>query len=160
MKSDYIRRFLMLSALALALPASSVMAAPEEPVGRGGQGCDMGRMEPGAGHGMGFAGHGLHRLGLTAEQQKQLRLLQDAQEDAIRPLMRSLREERIALRDLTVSDSYDAKKAAEISGRIGQLHGKLALIMAEGRGKMLASLTPEQKAKFKELPMMRRHRRD
>ncbi|WP_018608296.1 Spy/CpxP family protein refolding chaperone [Uliginosibacterium gangwonense] len=143
-----IRRFLMVSSLALALPVSSAMAAAPS-------------------HGdadtMQMAGRSMHagmehhyfamlrKLDLSAEQQKQLRLLRDAQSDALRPIERNLREEHIALRDVASADSYDAKKAAEISERIGRLHGQMALSLVEGHRKVLDVLTPEQRAKLNTL---------
>ncbi len=150
-----VRRFLMLSALALALPAGSAMAQPGG-MGRGHQQCGSSEMARETGQGRMF-GPMLRQLGLNAEQQKQLRLQRDAEQDANRTLMRELREERIALHELTAADQYDAKKAAEISERIGRLHGKLALSMAEGQRKMLALLTPEQRARIKDMPVRPHH---
>lgn len=143
-----IRRFLMVSSLALALPVTSAMAAGPE---HG----DARAMHMGAESMRGGMEHHyfamLRKLDLSAEQQKQLRLLRDAQSDALRPIERNLREEHIALRDVASADSYDAKKAAEISERIGRLHGKMALSLVEGHRKVLDVLTPEQRAKLNTL---------
>lgn len=157
MKSNLIvRRFLMLSALALALPAGSVMAQPGGMGERGHPQCGSSEMAREMGQGRKF-GPMLRQLDLSAEQQKQFRLQRDAEQDANRTLMRELREERIALHQLAAAEQYDAKKAAEISERIGRLHAKLALSMAEGQRKMLALLTPEQRAKIKDMPLRPHH---
>lgn len=144
-----LRRFLLVSALALTLPVGSAIA--QTPMMGDGGGRRVG------GHEMGDDMRHEHavmfrKLDLSADQQKQLRLLRDAQQDTTRPLMRSLREERIALQALAASDQYDAKKAGDMSEKIGRLHGQLALAMAEGHRKMLAILTPEQRAKIKDFP--------
>lgn len=149
-----VSRFLIVSACALLLPAGNAMA---QTAPRGEDGPNHMRHEMGQGMHHGAASM-LRRLGLSADQQKQFRLLHDSQQDAMRPLMRSLREERISLRELVSSDQYDTKKASEISEKIGQLHGKLALAMAEGHRKMLALLTPEQREKAKNLPFGRSER--
>jgi len=144
-----IRRFLMVSSLALALPVTSAMAAAPEHGD-----ADTMPMAARSMHGGGMEHHYfamLRKLDLSAEQQKQLRLLRDAQSDALRPIERNLREEHIALRDVASADSYDAKKAAEISERIGRLHGQMALSLVEGHRKVLDVLTPEQRAKLNTL---------
>jgi len=145
-----LHRFLLISAVALSLPVGTAMAQSSM------MGAD-GHQRMASGHGMDGGMQRDHiaafrRLDLSAEQQKQLRLLRDAQQDTTRPIMRGLREERIALHELVSSDQYESKKAGEIAEKIGRLNGQLALAMAEGRRKMLAMLTPDQRAKLKDLP--------
>lgn len=141
MKTDrsIFRSFILTSALLLAMPLSAQAFG-------GGHGRH-------GGHGAGMMADGprmmLRSLDLTDAQQKQLRDLRDQHQDATLATRRALRDERIALRDLMRADKYDAERAGQVSERIGKLQGQLLKARADGHGKMLSILTPEQRATLK-----------
>jgi len=146
-----LRRFLFVSALALAVPAGSAFAQSLPADGGSASAHQMGEHSWGDSERHGHDNM-MRKLNLSADQQKQIRLLRDAQQDAIRPLVRDLREQRISLRELVSADQYDAKKAGEISEKIGKLQGQLVLAATEGHRKVLDVLTPEQRAHVKDIP--------
>lgn len=163
-RSEVVRRFLMLSALALAVPMGSAMADEAAQSGVApAQTASMHHamhehMHDGMHEGMaGGYSMMLHKLDLSEEQKKQLHTLHEQQFQSMRPLMAQLREQRDALHAVAMADSYDAQKASQITEQIGHLQGQMALSMVEAQRKVMDILTPEQKAKFKTLVAERHH---
>lgn len=154
-----VRRFLLASAVALALP---VAAQAQGRGDRQAEGFHPAAMHDGARGGMRSHGEmpGMRGLNLSDAQKKQLRELHDKQSDAARPKQRALREDRIALAQLTRGEQYDARRAAELTSKIGSLQGDLLLQRIESRRAFLAVLTPDQRTQLqKNMEQRHDHRR-
>ncbi len=96
-------------------------------------------------------------LGLTEDQVKAIRDIHARHRDSMRETWRALREARRLLRDMTLSDTDEATlntKAAEVQGLAGQLLEARIRTLQEVAG----VLTPEQRAKLRELRPHRPHR--
>ncbi|MDQ8023948.1 MAG: Spy/CpxP family protein refolding chaperone [Moraxellaceae bacterium] len=160
-----VRRFLLASAVALALPVAAQAQGGPERHGEFQHAAMRDHMSAGEHGGRGMRGHGemkgMRGIKLSDAQKKQMRELHDRQSDAARPKQRALREDRIALEQLTRGEQYDAKRAAELTSKIGNLQGDLLLQRIESRRAFLAVLTPDQRTQLqKNMEQRREHRRD
>lgn len=90
-------------------------------------------------------------LGLTDAQKQQVRALFEAERQKNAPLFKALGNERRALRDLVHSGSADEGAIRAQSGKVAALQSDLAVARAAVAKQLLAQLTPEQAAKFKDL---------
>ncbi|MDO6386227.1 Spy/CpxP family protein refolding chaperone [Uliginosibacterium sp. 31-12] len=147
-----IRRFLCVSALALALPFSaqaqeatqSAPAARPAPHGgmshRGHHGMEQGHDFMGA----------LRDLKLSSEQRDKLRALMQEQRTATQDKREALREARQALHKLVIDGNYTPERASAIASEIGKKNAELALAMAETGHKAQQILTPEQRKQLAE----------
>lgn len=145
-----IRRFLSISALALALPlsalaqtpAASAPAAGAAPMQRGHHGHH--------GAGMQQGGHlfMLRGLDLSAAQQAQAKTLFEAQRPAFEEKSKAVREAHDALHLLVSSGKYTPEKAAELVKDITQKESAQLLFKAEQGNKLMQILTPEQRSKL------------
>ncbi|WP_136516140.1 Spy/CpxP family protein refolding chaperone [Geomonas edaphica] len=90
-------------------------------------------------------------LGLTDAQKQQVRTLFEAERQKNKPTFAALGTERRALRDLVHSGSADEGAIRAQSAKVAGLQADLAVARAAVAKQVLALLTPEQAAKFKEL---------
>ena len=134
--NPYLAAVLAASSLALALPAQA------NPMGRHG-GHEAHQM---GGHGM----RALRGLDLTQEQRDQVFKLFHAQAPALRDRMQAARGAQRELRKIARSPSFDAARARELADAAGKAHADVALMRAESMSKVIALLTPEQRAKLEE----------
>ena len=96
-------------------------------------------------------------LGLSEDQVKAIREINARHRDAMRDTWRALREARRSLRDMTLSDTDEATlntKATEVRELAGQVLEARIRTLQEVAG----VLTPEQRAKLRELRPHRSHR--
>ncbi len=152
-----IRRFLCVSALALALPLAaeaqestqSAPAAAPAPHGR------MQFHGPAGHHGM-AEGHEfmstLRGLKLSTEQRDKLRALMQEQRGAMQEKRDAVREARQTLHKLVTDGSYTPERASTIASEIGKRDAELALAMADTGNKVYQILTPEQRKQLAERP--------
>lgn len=160
--NPYIARFLAVSALALALPLSALAAVAE------GQAPQFERADccmdawggPQHRHHRGeheFGRHGalpslmmLRGLDLTEAQRGQIKEILQAQRPELGEKMRAVRDTRVALQKLTLSDSYTEKRASAMAATLAQQEGDLVRLMAEQGNKVYQLLTPEQRSQVQE----------
>jgi Spy/CpxP family protein refolding chaperone len=96
-------------------------------------------------------------LGLTEDQVKAIRDIHSRHRESMRETWRALREARRLLRDMTLSETDEATvstKAAEVRELASQLLDARIRTLQEVAG----VLTPEQRAKLRELRPHRSHR--
>ncbi|GAB2892450.1 hypothetical protein GCM10027046_21650 [Uliginosibacterium flavum] len=151
-----IRRFLTVSALALAVPlsalaqtppAASAPAAGAAPMqhGQHGHRGHHGRADSGMRGGHMFM---LRGLDLSAAQQEQVKTLFEAQRPAFEEKSKAVREARNALHLLVSSGKYTPERANELTKDIAQKESVSLLFMAEQGNKLMQILTPEQRTKL------------
>lgn len=92
----------------------------------------------------------LHGLDLTQEQRDQVFKIFHEQTPAMRERMQTAREAQQALRKAALSSNFDAAQARQLADAAGKAHAEMALLRAEGLSKVIAILTPEQRAKLEE----------
>jgi len=152
-----IRRFLSLSAFALAVPLSALAQTPPAASAPAASAAPMQR-----GHHHGHRGHHgradsgmrgshlfmLRGLDLSAAQQEQVKTLFDAQRPAFEEKAKAVREARDALHLLVSSGKYTPEKAAELVKDITQKESTQLLFRAEQGNKLMQILTPEQRSKL------------
>lgn len=154
-----IRRFLTVSAVALALPmsawaqqaAGSAPAAPAQDARapmqqrQHGHHGHHGRMDGGMRGDHLFM---LRGLDLSSAQKDQAKALFDAQRQAMQDKRQAVREARDALHQLVVSGKYSPERAAELAKDIAQKETAQMLFMAEQGNKLVQILTPEQRTRL------------
>ena len=142
------------SSLAFALPATA------DPHG-------MGRHHAGPGHEMGGGMHGERRggmrflrgLDLTETQRDEVFKLFHAQAPAMRERMKAAHEARDELRKLASAAQFDQTRGRELADAAAKAHADLAFMRAESMSKVMALLTPEQRARLEEAREQRREGR-
>lgn len=152
MLNPVIRRFLAVSAVALALPLSAhAQEAASQPVAH----CQADRPH-------GFRQHVpsheerrgplflLHGLDLSAAQQSQIKALAEAQRAALETHRQSMQELHATLQTLALADKYDATAVAAKAEQLGHAAAEMARVRADGLQKVYALLTPEQRARFQQ----------
>lgn len=125
-----IRRFLTISAIALALPLSAQA--------QGGR----------SGDGMGPGMRAIERLELTAEQRSEVRKIADARRDKMRANADTVRDARRALADLQRAEKYDAAAVAKQADLIGKATAERIRLRADAQQQFAAVLTPAQREKL------------
>lgn len=135
--SPAILRFLATSAIALAVPVSALAQASAP------------APEPRVREGAPIVMHMLRGLDLTENQRTQIKALADSQREPMRAGMQKVREARRALRELAMSDKYDAAAASAKAEEMARADAELARLSTENMQKIFALLTPEQKARLK-----------
>jgi protein CpxP len=138
--SPAIFRFLAVSAFALAVPLS---ALADQGPGRGPD--HHGGRPPEA-----MIFHLLHGVDLSEPQRTQIKTLADAQREQMQTAMQSVHSQRQALRQLALSDKYDAAAVKAASEQLGRAEGDIARLAAEGVQKVYAVLTPEQRTSLQQ----------
>lgn len=96
-------------------------------------------------------------LGLTDDQVQAIRELLSRQRTSLRETARALREARRTLRDLVLQEADEAAVAAKQS-EIQALLGQLVAGRTQSLRELASILTPEQRARLRELRPSRRHR--
>jgi len=89
------------------------------------------------------------RLGLTSDQQNQVKAIFKESREQAKALAPKLREERMALREAVKSDSV--QKIDQITQQNAQLNAQREAIHAKAMAKVYGILTPDQKAKFDQM---------
>lgn len=148
--NPYLAGLLAASSLALAIPAA-VQAQP------GGHGEREGMHQMRGGH-EGFERGGFERggmrflrhLDLTEAQRDQAFKIFHEQAPALRDRMKAARTAQQELRKAALSLNFDAARARELADTAAKAHADVALMRAEGMSKLVALLTPEQRAKLEE----------
>ena len=140
-----LSRFLMVSALALALPMSAYAGSRgNDHDGRGDH--DRGASQMHEGRGM----PELRGIDLTAAQVAQLTTMRDEQRKLFTEKGQALRDQHDALHKLVMSDAYTPAAAAEIIAKIGTAQTEMAKLHAEQANKLYKLLTPEQRTKLQQ----------
>jgi periplasmic protein CpxP/Spy len=97
----------------------------------------------------------LRGLDLTDAQREQARAIFKEQAGALRERMQAARSAQQELRALAFSPSFDSGRARDFADTAAKAQADIALMRAESMSKVVALLTPEQRAKLEE----RRERR-
>lgn len=101
---------------------------------------------------------GLRGLDLTEAQREQVFKLRHEQAPALREKREAVRKAQQALRELATAPTFDSARARELADAQGKAMADAALLRAETMNRMVAVLTPEQRAKLDELRAQRGHR--
>jgi Spy/CpxP family protein refolding chaperone len=140
--NPYLAALLMAGSLALALPA-----AQAQPMGRSdGAHAHQMRGDHGGPQGM----RSLRRLDLTEAQREQVKKIFQEQAPAMRERMESARNAQQELRKAAISPNFDSGRARDLADTAAKAHADVALMRAETMSKVVALLTPEQRAKLEE----------
>jgi periplasmic protein CpxP/Spy len=153
-------------AAALAVAAPVLMAgqgAPpaEQRRGPGGQGMRGGPGGPMRGPGGPGAAFGpeFRYLGLSEDQQAQLRKIREARQAEFRQAGEKIRAAREGLRALVQAETIDESAVRAKSAEVAAAEADLAILNAKVRQEALQILTAEQQAKLKELRSSRQGQR-
>jgi protein CpxP len=125
---------------------------PDGPPPFGGPGGPGGRRGPGGGEGRMFA-----HLNLTEDQKAQAKALHEKAWADSKPYMEQLRAIHEQMRQLTESGQFNEDAVRALATRQAQAEAELTVIRVRTQVSVFNLLTPEQKAKMKE--MGERHRR-
>jgi len=109
-----------------------------------------GRGWHGKGMGMGHGGHSgrmARDLDLTAEQEKQIRGILDAEREKNAPLHKQMRENREQLRKIIEKTPFDEAAVRKLAAEKEKTHVELVVSRARAMNKVYTLLTPEQKEK-------------
>lgn len=146
-------------AVALVAAAPALMAGQDgreqrqERRGPGGQGMRGGPGGPMRGPGGPGAAFGpeFRYLGLSEDQQAQLRKIREARQAEFRQAGEKVRTAREGLRALVQADTIDESAVRAKSAEVAAAEADLAILNAKVRQESLQILTAEQQAKLKEL---------
>jgi protein CpxP len=111
----------------------------------------------GYGHGHGMFGEGrmlgffAHRLDLTDAQQTQIKDIMAKEKPALKPLLQQLAQSHQQMRQLEESGTFDEAQVRALANQQSQTMAELIVQKARIKSEMLQVLTPDQKAKFKEM---------
>lgn len=158
------KRFLAVSAIALALPLSA-MAFQGGKGERGG--CDgrdgMRGVSMQSGHGMrdgAMLMRGLHRLKLSEAQDDKIFEIMHAQAPVMRDQMKALRKNQDALRTLKTAPDYSEAKAKQLIDQIARQRADMEMARLQTERKVMAVLTPEQQKQLADMKQRRTDKRD
>lgn len=98
-----------------------------------------------------------HRLKLSDEQREQIFQVRHEQAPQLFKLRTAERNARAQLREAGRDGNLDDAKAQQAAKDLGEAQGQLALMRAQGKAKVMAVLTAEQR---EQLTKSRSHRRD
>lgn len=130
---------------ALLLAGSVALAIPGAAQAHRGDGFGAGY-----GHGPRSEMRGMRALDLTEAQRDQIFKLRHEQAPALRDKMQAARKAGQALREIASAPSYDSARAKELAEAQAKAMSEAALLRAEMNHRVLAVLTPEQRAKLNE----------
>ena len=99
-------------------------------------------------------------LGLTAQQQEGIKGVFAKNRPAAEPLMKQMKSERSALRNLVQADTIDEAAIRAQALKIGSLQADMAVQHAKLAQEVRTILTLEQIQKFKEIQTARESRKD
>lgn len=148
--NPYLAGLLVASSLALAIPP----AAQAHSARFGGAEAHEMRGDM-RGGGLRF----LRRLDLTEAQRDQAFKIFHEQAPAVRERMQVARTAQQELRKAAISPSFDAARARELADAAAKARADIAFMRAEGMSKVIALLTPEQRAKLEASRERRREQR-
>lgn len=161
MNSTVLKRFLAVSAVALALPLPA--AAQPRPDGAPGPRCDGspapahhhngpgGPFMPGEGPMPGF----IHGLDLTDAQRDKIFAIGHEQAPQMREKLKAAHKAREELRALVTSPQYDEAKAKALADTEARSMAEVGLLKARSDHAIYALLTAEQRKKAEELKTKR-----
>jgi protein CpxP len=158
-----LKQLISASVLAMALPLATSAFAHDGKQNDGKQGAHCERSHHGQQHGSKQHGnkdgvpHYLRGLDLTQVQKDQLFTLRHEQAPVIREQQKQRHELMQALRDTTQAQSFDDTKAQQIAAGLANLEKDQVLMRARTHAKVLALLTPEQRAKAQAFKEQRAH---
>jgi len=141
------QKILIATAVVLSLAAGLAITAVAQ--GRHGK---FGR------HGDWMLRHMTKELNLTDAQQTQIKSILQAEKTKIQPLMKQLRDNRQAA-DSNVSGAFDENQARTFANQQAQIMSNLMVEKQRTRSQIYAVLTPDQRAKAKQLMQERQQRR-
>jgi periplasmic protein CpxP/Spy len=98
---------------------------------------------------------GLRALDLTEAQRDQVFKLRHEQAPALREKMQAARKAHGELRALATATTFDGARARELADAQAKAMAEAALLRAETMNRMMAVLTPEQRATLDELRAQR-----
>ncbi len=155
------KRFLAVSALALAVPLSALAFQG----GKGG--CDARdgmrgvSMNPGQMmHGGGMAMRGLHRLNLSDAQDDKIFEIMHAQAPKMREQMKSLRKSEDELRALKAAPDFSETKAKQLVDRIAAQRADMEMARLQTERQIMGLLTPEQQKQLADMKQRGPGKRD
>ncbi|ABE48985.1 Spy/CpxP family protein refolding chaperone [Methylobacillus flagellatus] len=142
---------LILASSLLALNIAVTHAGTEH----GDKRCDKEKKHAAHGEHRGFSeGHFLERklgkLGLSSEQQAQVKQIVDKQKPALAEKRQALHASFKALASASATDQYDQKKVQEIASEQAKLQADLLVLRSNTLHEVYQVLTPEQKQKWTE----------
>jgi periplasmic protein CpxP/Spy len=141
--SPYLAALLAAGSLALAVPTVQAHS-----------GGARAQMQDGPRGGMRM----LRGLDLTQEQRDQVFKIFHEQAPAMRERTQAAREAQRALRQAALSPGFDSARARQLADALGKAQAELALMRVEGMSKVVALLTPEQRAKLEQARERRQRR--
>ena len=100
----------------------------------------------------------MRELNLTEQQREQIRTLMQQSRETLRPRMDALAAERKKLREIMDTDPVNPGAITAQTQRVAQLEAELNVARAQERAKVEAVLTPEQRAKWREMREQRREK--
>lgn len=123
---------------------------------------------PGGSQRAGHEGHGWHREGgmpriferldLSQQQREQINQIMDEGKQARQERKKALWQNRKALRDQAMADTYDAQRVQELADQQAKLNAELTVMRTESFYRIYSVLTPDQKQKLAELKQQRKDR--
>lgn len=141
------KRILISIVMAGALIAGSAIAGPRD--GR----------DRGPGHGgpdmapqfIERIGRALRSLDLSEEQRDSAHSELEALKESMKPLVKSMHENRKNLHDLVTADSYDSDAVAEVAEQQGAITAEMTILASSAAANVLALLNEEQRAQLKNM---------
>ena len=139
---------LMVGTLAISaiLAQSSNQSDPQKP--REGQGHFGGNRGH---HGFGMRGGMFRALNLTDAQKEQMKQIRQSYSERTKPLRQELRTKMQGMRQAGQGETFNESMAAQILTETAGLRAKLMGERFKLRQEMMATLTPEQKAKIDQM---------
>lgn len=133
----FLASLLVAGSLAFAVPG----AALAQPGGHG-RGMQAHQMRDGGGMRM------LRHLDLTEAQRDQVFKIFHERAPAMRERMKATRAAHDELRKATAAPSFDSARVRQLADAVGKAHADAAYARAETMSKVVALLTPEQRARL------------
>jgi protein CpxP len=122
----------------------------------------------GAGHRAGYEHHGWHREGgmsrmferldLSQQQREQINQIMEEGKQPRQEKKQALWQNRKALRDQAMADTYDAQRVQELADQQAKLNAELTVMRTETFHRIYSVLTPDQKQKLAEMKQQRKDR--
>ncbi|GFO58369.1 hypothetical protein GMST_06940 [Geomonas silvestris] len=128
--------------------ADETKAAPAVGGEQRGHGCRQGNHER---HGKQFLKRLAVKLGMTEAQKTQAKAVLETSRSQAKPLVASLKTERLQLRNLIHSGTADEAAVRAQSAKVAAVQADLAVQRAQTVQKLVALLTPEQQKKLQGL---------
>ena len=143
--NSYLRSFLVASAVALGVSATSTFAQTATPVA-------LKEMRGGGGHGMHDGGprQWLRRLDLSEAQRDQVFKIFHDQAPALREQAKAARQASQELHQSALSGSFDRARARQLADAQAKALSEMALLRADTMSRVVALLTPEQRQKLQQ----------